>query len=67
MLSIRQVRLTNSIKQNQIRWTEHIATRNSSINITSNELKEITLWMQHLSQIEPRVIDDKPKVEVKKK
>ena len=62
-----EVRLTNSIKQNQIRWTEHIATRNSSINITSNELKEITLWMQHLSQIEPRVIDDKPKVEVKKK
>ena len=62
-----EVRLTNSIKQNQIRWTEHITTRNSSINITSNELKEITLWMQHLSQIEPRVIDDKPKVEVKKK
>ncbi len=62
-----EVRLTSSIKQNQIRWTEHIAARNSSISITSNELKEIALWMQHLSQIEPRVIDDKPKVEVKKK
>jgi hypothetical protein len=62
-----EVRLTNSIKQNQIRWTEHIAARNSSINITSNELKEIALWIQHFSQIETRVIEDNPKVEVKKK
>ena len=62
-----EVRLTNSIKQNQIRWTEHLAERNSSINITSNELKEIALWIQHFSQIETRVIEDNPKVEVKKK
>ena len=62
-----EVRLTNSIKQNKIRWTERLAERNSSINITPNELKEIALWMQHLSQIETRVIEDKPKVEVKKK
>jgi hypothetical protein len=62
-----EFRLNNSIKQNKIRWTEHASTKNRSINITSNELSEISLWLQHLSQIEPRVIEDKPKVEVKKK
>ena len=62
-----EVRLTNSVKQNKIRWTEHLSERNSSINITSNELKEIALWMQHLSLIETKVFEDKPKVEVKKK
>lgn len=62
-----ELRLTNSIKQNHIKWTEHASTKNCSVKITANELSEISLWMQHLSQIEPRVIDDKPKVEVKKK
>ena len=62
-----EARLTNSIKQNHIKWTEYSSTKNRSVNITSNELSEISLWLQHLSQIETRVIEDKPKVEVKKK
>ena len=62
-----EFRLNNSIKQNKIRWTERASTKNRFVNITSNELSEISLWLQHLSQIEPRVIEDKPKVEVKKK
>jgi len=62
-----ELRLTNSIKQNQIKWTEQASTKNRSVNITSNELSEISRWLQHLSQIEPRVIEDKPKVEVKTK
>jgi hypothetical protein len=65
--SNQEIRLTNTIKQNKIKWTEHSSTSNKSIKITSNELSEVALWMQHLSQIEPRVIDNKPKVEVKKK
>jgi hypothetical protein len=62
-----ELRLTNSIKQNKIKWTEHSSSKNRSINITSNELSEITRWLQHLSQIETKVFEDKPKVEVKKK
>jgi hypothetical protein len=62
-----ELRLTNSIKQNHIKWTECTSAKNGSVNITSNELSEITRWLQHLSQIETKVFDDKPKVEVKKK
>jgi hypothetical protein len=62
-----EVRLTNPIKQNKIRWTERQSSKNSSVKITSKELDEISSWLQHLSRIEPRVIDDQPKVEVKKK
>ena len=62
-----ELRLTNSIKQNHIKWTEQASSKNRSVYITSNELSEITRWLQHLSQIEPRVIEDKPKVEVKTK
>jgi hypothetical protein len=62
-----EVRLTNPIKQNKIRWTERQSSMNSSVKITSKELDEISSWLQHLSRIEPRVIDDQPKVEVKKK
>jgi hypothetical protein len=62
-----ELRLTNSIKPNHIKWTEQASSKNRSVYITSNELSEITRWLQHLSQIEPRVIEDKPKVEVKTK
>ena len=62
-----EIRLSNTVKQNKIKWTEHSSTLNKSVRITSKEIDGISLWLQHLSQIEPRVIEDKPKVEVKKK
>lgn len=62
-----EIRLSNTVKQNKIKWTEHTSTLNKSVRITSKEIDGISLWLQHLSQIEPRVIEDKPKVEVKKK
>jgi hypothetical protein len=59
--------LSKSITESKIVWTDRQSSSNSSLKITSKELEGISLWMQHMSQIEPRVIDDKPKVEVKKK
>lgn len=62
-----ELRLSNSIKQNKIKWTENSAASNSSITIGAKELDGILNWVQHLSQIEPEIFEDKPKVEVKKK
>jgi alpha-beta hydrolase superfamily lysophospholipase len=60
-------RFTNSNKQNNIKWTEHTSGNFQSVNVTAKELDEIAIWMQRFSRIESKVIEDKPKVEVKKK
>ena len=62
-----EIRLTNSIKQNKIKWTEHTSENFQSVNVTAKELDEIAIWMQRFSHIETKVIENKPKVEVKKK
>ena len=62
-----EMKLSNSSKQNKIKYTERNSSDNSSITVNSKELDEITLWLQHLSQFETKVFEDKPKVEVKKK
>ena len=62
-----ELKLSNSIKQNKIKYTERTSSENPSIKVNSTQLDEITLWLQHLSQIETKVFEDKPKVEVKKK
>ena len=62
-----ELRLSNSIKQNKLKWTENSAASNRSITIEAKELDGILNWVQHLSQIEPKIFEDKPKVEVKKK
>ena len=62
-----EVLLSKSITESKIVWTDRQSSSNSSLKITSKELEGISLWMQHMSQIEPHVIDDKPKVEVKTK
>ena len=61
-----EVRLEASIKQNKIKWTER-SSENKRANISSKDLDGISNWLQHLSQIETKIIEDKPKVEVKKK
>jgi hypothetical protein len=62
-----EMKLSNSSKQNKIKYTERTSSYNSSIKVNSKELDEITLWLQHHSQFETKVFEDKPKVEVKKK
>jgi hypothetical protein len=62
-----EMKLSNSSKQNKIKYTERNSSDNSSIKVNSKELDEITLWLQHLSQFETKVFENKPKVEVKKK
>ncbi|MFA9220751.1 MAG: alpha/beta hydrolase family protein [Sediminibacterium sp.] len=62
-----EVRLKESAKQNNIKWTEHAVENNRSITISAQELDGISNWIQHLSHIETKVFEDKPKVEVKKK
>ncbi len=54
-----EIRLTNNAKQNQINWTEQVAT--------SNDLDLVLRWIQHLAPLKTQVLEDKPKVEVKKK
>jgi hypothetical protein len=58
-------RLSNAAKQGRIKWNEHPIAIGSSID--ARELEVISTWMLHLSKIETRVIEDKPKVEVKTK
>jgi len=58
-------RLSNVAKQSKTKWNEHPTAVGS--NFDAKELEEISTWMLHLSKIETRVIEDKPKVEVKKK
>jgi hypothetical protein len=63
-----ELTLLNSIKQKKIKWSEITATSNRSATIHSNELDGIYNWLQNLSQIEPKKeIENKPKVDVKKK
>ena len=63
--SKQEINLKVAAKENKIKWTEFNAGPNKSN--TSSELDGISNWLQHLSQIETHVIEDKPKVEVKKK
>lgn len=63
--SKQEINLKASAKQNKIKWTEYNALQNKSI--ASSELDGISTWLQHLSQIETRMFEDKPKVEEKKK
>jgi hypothetical protein len=65
--SNQEVRLNSAAKQNKIKWTEHSAEANPAITVSASELDGISNWLQHLSHIETRMIEDKPKVEVKKK
>jgi len=58
-------RLSNAAKQGKVKWNERPTVTGSSID--SKELEAVTTWMLHLSNIETRIIEDKPKVEVKKK
>ena len=62
-----ELRLNAAIKQNKIRWTDNSAEANPSIRINAKELDSISLWLQKFSQIETKVIEDSPKVDVKKK
>jgi hypothetical protein len=59
------IRLSNAAKQNKIKWNERPTATDSKID--SKELEAVTTWMLHLSKIETRIIEDKPKVDVKKK
>lgn len=63
--SKQEISLKGSAKQNKIKWTEYNALPNKLI--ASSELDGISTWLQHLSQIETRMFEDKPKVEEKKK
>jgi hypothetical protein len=65
--SNQEVRLNSAAKQHKIKWTEHSAEANPAIAVSASELDGISNWLQHLSHIETRMIEDKPKVEVKKK
>ncbi len=62
-----EIKLANSITQNNIKFTERTSYKNNSGKVSAKELDEIALWIQHLSQTETKGIEDKPKVEVKKK
>ena len=62
-----EMRLSNNLKENKIKWTENTASSNTKQTIESKELDGILNWLQHLSEIEPKVFEDMPKVEVKKK
>ena len=59
------IRLSNAAKLSKIKWNERPTAFGSKID--SKELEAVTTWMLHLSKIETRIIEDKPKVEVKKK
>jgi hypothetical protein len=58
-------RLSNAAKQARIKWNERPTKTGSKID--SKELEAVTTWMLHFSKIETRIIEDKPKVDVKKK
>jgi hypothetical protein len=62
-----ELRLNAAVKQNRIRWTDNSAEENPAIRINAKELDLISLWLQKFSQIETKVIEDSPKVDVKKK
>jgi hypothetical protein len=61
-----EIALENSIKENNIKWTNRSAD-NYNKSFSSKDLDGITTWLQHLSQIETRVFEVKPNVELKKK
>ena len=61
-----ELRLESTIKQNKVKWTERISDYKRA-SISSKELDGISNWLQHLSQIETKIFEDKPKVDVKKK
>jgi hypothetical protein len=61
-----EVAFENSIKADNIKWTGRSAD-NRNKSISAKDLDEIITWLQHLSQIETRIFEVKPNVEVKKK
>jgi hypothetical protein len=61
-----EVALENLMKANNIKWTAHSAD-NVNKSASSKDLDGIITWLQHLSQIETRVFEVKPNVELKKK
>lgn len=65
--SKQEIGLANTAVQSKIKWTEHGADWNTSARISAKELDILSNWIQRFSEIETRVFDDKPKVEVKKK
>jgi len=62
-----ELRLSYSAKQNKVKWTDYTAEQNAANAATSRELDGISNWLQHFSHFDTRVIEVKPKVEVKKK
>ena len=62
-----ETKLTTSIKQSNIKYTERISSKNNSGKVSSEELEEIRLWLQQLSPIETKGIENKPKADVKTK
>jgi hypothetical protein len=62
-----EIRLNTAVKQNKIRWTDNSADPNPTVRINARELDSITLWLKKFSLIETKVIEDSPKVDVKKK
>lgn len=61
-----ELRFESKIKQSKIKWTDR-ESKNANSEISVQQLDGIYNWLQHLSQIETKVFEDKPKVEVKKK
>ena len=62
-----ETKLTTSIMQSNIKYTERISSKNNSGKVSSEELEEIRLWLQQLSPIETKGIENKPKADVKTK
>lgn len=61
-----ETRFYNSVVQSKIKWTERAISQNKG-EATSVDMDGMINWLQHLSQIETKVIETNPKVEVKKK
>lgn len=64
--SIPEEKLSNSAKTSKIIWAEFEINTHRSNKINAKYLNEIANWLRPLSQIETKVIEEKPKVEVKK-
>ena len=65
--SSQEARLQDYVKENKFNWTTNPTNTNGAVTVSSSEVDYISNWIQYLSRLGKREVEDKPKVEVKKK
>lgn len=65
--SSQEARLQDFVKENKFNWTINPTNTNGAVTFSSTEVDYISNWIQHLSRMGKREVEDKSKVDVKTK